>query len=197
MSRYNTFGERQITLDNPKGGYYQEELFGTAGFARMSSLIYHLYPPTVISEIKRLVDVAPKIAIDKNMKALSFKGFTLTAEKEDLVSRKKLFVNNDLHIGLAAPKTFSKEYFYSNLDADEMFFIHIGSGKLNTMYGSIDFEYGDYIIIPRGTTYQIDFDKEDNRILYIESFSAITTPSPYRNNYRQFSEHSPVCERDF
>ena len=61
-------------------------------------------------------------------------------------------------MGLAAPKSFSKDYFYRNSDSDEMLFIHIGSGKLRTMYGSIDFKYGDYLIIPKGTTYQIDFD---------------------------------------
>jgi len=201
MPRYHSLGKiphkRHTTFKKPDGSLYQEELFGTAGFAGMSSLIYHLYPPTVVSEIKRGEDVSPKIAIDKNMKALSFKGFSLKPEQDFLKSRKTLFANNDLHIGLAAPKEFSKDYFYRNSDADEMLFIHIGSGKLRTMYGNIDFKYGDYLIIPRGTTYQIDFDTEDNRILYIESFSPIVTPKRYRNNFGQLLEHSPFCERDF
>ena len=201
MPRYHTLGKiphkRHTTFKKPTGGLYQEELFGTAGFAGMSSLIYHLYPPTVVSEIKNLGSVAPKIAIEKNMKALSFKGFSLKPEADYLESRKTLFANNDLHIGLAAPRSFSKEYFYRNSDADEMLFIHIGSGTLRTMYGNLYFKYGDYLIIPRGTTYQIDFDTEDNRILYIESFSAITSPKRYRNNFGQFLEHSPFCERDF
>ncbi len=201
MPRYHTLGKipkkRHTTFKKEDGSLYQEELFGTAGFAGMSSLIYHLYPPTVVSEIKRLEDVTPKIAVDKNMKALSFKGFSLKPEKDYLKSRKTLFVNNDLHIGLMAPKEFSKDYFYRNSDADEMLFVHIGSGKLRTMYGDIDFKYGDYLIIPRGTTYQIDFDTEDNRLLYIESFSPILTPDRYRNNFGQLLEHSPFCERDF
>ena len=142
----------------------------------MSSLIYHLYPPTVVSEVKRGEDVSPKIAIDKNMKALSFKGFSLSPEKDYLASRKTLFANNDLHIGLAAPMGFSKNYFYRNSDADEMLFIHMGSGILKTMYGNIEFKYGDYLIIPRGTTYQIDFETEENKLLYIESFSPIVSP---------------------
>ena len=201
MPRYHTLGKippkRHTTFKKEDGSLYQEELFGTAGFAGMSSLIYHLHPPTVVSEIKRGADVSPKIAIDKNMKALSFKGFSLKPEKDFLDSRKTLFTNKDLHIGLATPKEFSKNYFYRNSDADEMLFIHIGSGTLRTMYGNIDFKYGDYLIIPRGTTYQIDFDTEDNRILYIESFSPILSPSRYRNNFGQFLEHSPFCERDF
>jgi len=201
MPRYHTLGKtppkRHTTFKKPDGSLYQEELFGTAGFAGMSSLIYHLYPPTVVSEIKNLGSVAPKIAVDKNMKALSFKGFSLLQEEDYLDSRKTLFVNNDLHIGLAAPKSFSKDYFYRNSDADEMLFIHIGSGTLRTMFGNLDFKYGDYLIIPRGITYQIDFDTEDNRILYIESFSPIVSPKRYRNNFGQFLEHSPFCERDF
>jgi homogentisate 1,2-dioxygenase len=201
MSRYHSLGKipskRHTTFEKPEGGLYQEELFGTAGFAGMSSLIYHIHPPTVVSEVKRLGDVEPKIAIEKNMKAMSFKGFSLPSEDDYLKSRKTLFANNDLYIGLAAPKGFSSDYFYRNSDADEMLFIHVGSGVLRTMYGNLEFKYGDYLIIPKGTTYQIDFKTEDNRLLYIESFSAITTPKRYRNNYGQFLEHSPYCERDF
>ncbi len=201
MPRYHTLGriphKRHTTFKKNDGSLYQEELFGTAGFAGLSSLIYHLYPPTVVSDIKKIKDLSPKIAIDKNMKALSFKGFSLKSEADYLDSRKILFINNDLKIGLAAPKSFSKDYFYRNSDSDEMLFIHLGSGTLRTMYGSLAFKYGDYLIIPKGTTYQIDFDTEDNRILFIESASAITTPKRYRNNYGQFLEHAPFCERDF
>ncbi len=200
MSRYHSLGsippKRHTTFEKPEGGLYQEELFGTAGFVGMSSLIYHVHPPTVVSEVRKVKDLTAKIGIEKNMKALSFKGFSLPQIDDYIESRKILFVNNDLKIGLAAPKSFSKDYFYRNSDSDEMLFIHVGSGKLRTMYGSIDFKYGDYLIIPRGTTYQIDFDTKDNRILFIESASAITTPKRYRNNYGQLLEHSPFCERD-
>jgi len=188
--------KRHTTFKKEDGSLYQEELFGTAGFAGMSSLLYHIHPPTVVTEIKDLGSVAPKIAVDKNMKAISFKGFSLQPETDFLESRKTLFVNNDLHIGLAAPKSFSKDYFYKNGDADEMLFIHVGSGTLRTNYGNIPFKYGDYLIIPKGVIYQMDFDTEDNRILYVESFEPIFTPKRYRNNFGQLLEHSPFCERD-
>tara|TARA_R110002124_G_scaffold66515_10_gene181099 strand:- start:2541 stop:3698 length:1158 start_codon:yes stop_codon:yes gene_type:complete len=200
MSRYHSLGKtpkkRHTTFKKANGDLYQEELFGTAGFTGMSSLLYHIHPPTVVTEIKDKGSVAPKIAIKKNMKALSFKGFSLQQEEDFLDSRKTLFVNNDLHIGLAAPKSFSKDYFYKNGDADEMLFIHVGSGTLRTNYGNIPFKYGDYLIIPKGVIYQIDFDTEDNRILYVESFEPIFTPKRYRNNFGQLLEHSPFCERD-
>ena len=171
MPRYHKLGKiphkRHTTFKKEDGSLYQEELFGTAGFAGMSSLIYHLYPPTVVSEIKKLRDTTPKIAIEKNMKAMSFQGFSIPQEDDYLESKKVLFANSDLHIGLARPKSFSKDYFFRNSDSDEMLFVHEGSGKLKTMYGNIEFKYGDYLIIPRGVTYQIDFDTEDNRLLFV------------------------------
>ena len=189
--------KRHTTFRKDDGSLYAEEVFGTAGFAGNASLVYHLYPPTRVIRYDEPYSVTPEIAMDKSLKPQSFKGFDIKPEDDFLKSRKTLFVNNDLHIGLAAPKGFSKDYFYKNADADEMIFIHRGTGTLKTMYGKIPFEYGDYLIIPRGTVYQIDFDTEDNRLLIVESFSPITTPAKYRNNFGQLLEHSPFCERDY
>ncbi|MEO6883569.1 MAG: homogentisate 1,2-dioxygenase, partial [Bacteroidia bacterium] len=113
-----------------------------------------------------------------------------------LDSRKILLLNSDINFGLAAPKQSMKNYFYKNADADELLFIHKGTGKLKTFLGTIPFEYGDYLIIPRGMIYQIEFDTTDNRLLFVESFSPIYTPNRYRNPFGQLLEHSPYCERD-
>lgn len=201
MPRYHSLGKippkRHTTFEKEDGSLYQEELFGTEGFSGMSSLLYHVHPPTVVTEVKKVKDLTPKIAVEKNMKALSLQGFSLPQESDFIESRKTLFVNNDLHIGIAAPKEFSDGYFYKNGDADEMLFVHKGSGTFKSSYGSIPFEYGDYIIVPRGTIYQLEFDSEDNRLLYVESFSPIYSPKRYRNEFGQLLEHSPFCERDF
>jgi homogentisate 1,2-dioxygenase len=108
-----------------------------------------------------------------------------------------MLVNKDCTIGLAAPQKSLKEYFYKNADADEMIFIHKGKGKLRTMMGNIPFEYGDYLIIPRGIIYQIDFETSVNRLFYVESFAPFYTPKRYKNESGQHLEHSPFCERDF
>jgi homogentisate 1,2-dioxygenase len=110
-------------------------------------------------------------------------------------SRKTLFVNASLQVGLARP-TASTPYFYKNADADEMIFVHEGSGTVETMFGLLPFKYGDYIVIPRGTVYQINFDTAENRLLYLESTDPIFTPRRYRNDFGQLLEHSPFCERD-
>jgi homogentisate 1,2-dioxygenase len=88
------------------------------------------------------------------------------------------------------------DYFYKNSQADEVIFIHEGSGTLKTGFGKIKFEYGDYLVVPRGTIYQMEFDTENNRLFITESFSPIRTPKRYRNEWGQLMEHSPFCERD-
>jgi len=189
--------KRHIVFRKPNGELYHEELFGTEGFSGISSLVYHLYPPTLVKEHGTPFNVRPEIAIEDNLQARSYLGMEVEPTDDYLLSRKTLFVNDDMHIGLASPKKSTDSYFFKNADADELLFIHRGSGTLKTMYGSIDFEYGDYIVIPRGTVYQIYFNSPDNKILFIESFSPIETPTRYRNQYGQFMENSPFCERDF
>ncbi len=199
MPFYHTLGivpEKRHTVSRQLNGkLFQEELVGTQGFAGLSSLVYHLYPPTRVRQKGKPYSVKPEIAIDNGLNAMSFNGFDVKPEKDYLRSRKTLFVNAAMHIGLAAPME-STPYFYKNADADEMLFVHKGSGVVETMYGSLHFQYGDYIVIPRGTVYQIHFNTPDNRLLYIESFDPIFTPRRYRNDFGQLLEHSPFCERD-
>jgi len=189
--------KRHTVFRKPNGELYHEELFGTEGFSGISSLVYHLYPPTLVKEFGEPYSVKPEIAVEENLRARSFMGLEVAPENDYIKSRKVLFVNDDLHIGLASPKKGTGDYFFKNADADELLFVHKGNGKLATMYGDIEFKYGDYIVIPRGTVYTITFEQEDNKLLFIESFSPIETPSRYRNQYGQFLEHSPYCERDF
>ena len=200
MPRYHKLGKippkRHTIFKSPEGKYYYEELFGTIGFDGMSSLLYHTHRPTQVKEVSKSYDVAPKIAVEKNMKSLSLNGFDVSAENDYLESRKIVLANSDCYIALAAPKKSLRDYFYKNTDSDEVIFIHKGKGKLRTFLGNIDFEYGDYLVIPRGMIYQIDFDTEDNRLFIVESKSPIYTPKRYRNYFGQHLEHSPFCERD-
>lgn len=201
MPLYHKLGsfpqKRHTQFEKPTGGLYYEQLFGTEGFHGHSSLLYHVHRPTQVKEILKSYSVEPKIAIGKNIKSLLLKGFELKPEDDFLDSRKDMLVNKDCTIGLAAPRQSLRNYFYKNADADEMIFIHKGKGKLRTMMGNIPFEYGDYLIIPRGMIYQIDFETSENRLFYVESFAPFYTPKRYKNESGQHLEHSPLCERDF
>lgn len=188
--------KRHIQYRKPDGGLYQEELVSTEGFSNVSTLIYHVHPPTLVKHIGDPIDARPKYVVDNNLKHRSFTTFSFDAQDDYLESKRILMGNSDLLVGTAAPKKSMSDYYYKNADADEILFIHEGEGKLKTIYGNIDFEYGDYLVIPRGTIYQMDFNGENNRILITESFSPVVPPKRYLNNYGQFLEHSPYCERD-
>ncbi|WP_020529490.1 homogentisate 1,2-dioxygenase [Flexithrix dorotheae] len=188
--------KRHTVFEKPNGGLFQEQLFGTEGFSGTSSLLYHHNRPTMVKEYLSPIDVTPKIAVEKNLMAKRFIGFNIPQIDDFLESKTDLLVNNDLLLGLAAPKDSMGDYFYKNGEADELIFIHKGSGTLKTIFGNIPFQYGDYLIIPRGTIYQIQFDSKDNRLFYLESFSPIYFPKRYRNNFGQLLENAPFCERD-
>ena len=188
--------KRHTVFNKPDGGYYYEELFGTVGFDGMSSLLYHCHRPTQVKEVLRSIDVMPEVAIEKNMKAYALNGFQLPTKDDFLESRVTVLMNNDCHIVLAAPKKSLTDYFYKNADCDELIFVHKGSGKLRTLLGNIEFGYGDYLMIPRGMIYQIEFNDENNRLFIVESSSPMYTPKRYRNWFGQLLEHSPFCERD-
>ncbi len=200
MPHYCVKGEvphkRHTQFRKPDGELYSEQLVSTEGFSNVYSTIYHCHAPTIVSKIDEPIDVSPKVAIGKNMQHRCYRGFKIAPEKDFLKSRKPVLVNNDVHIVLAAPQQSTKDYFYKNSDADEVIFVHEGTGTLKSIFGDLKFSYGDYIVIPRGTIYQIEFDTDANRLFIVESFSPVVYPKRYRNDFGQLLEHSPFCERD-
>ena len=200
MPRYHKLGKiphkRHTTFKKENGGYHYEELFGTIGFDGMSTLLYHLHRPTQVKDIIKSYSVKPKVAIEKNMKAYLLDAFKAPKIADLIESRLSILVNNDLNIMLSAPTNKSEDYFYKNTDGDEIIFIHKGTGTLRTFIGNIQFKEGDYLVIPRGTIYKINFDTNENRHFIVESYNPVYTPKRYRNYFGQLLEHSPYCERD-
>ena len=200
MPHYHKLGniphKRHTQFRKPDGGLYSEQLFSTEGFSNDYSLLYHCYPPTQIVKTEQQVDVSPTVAEEKMLKHRSFEGFNVKPGGEFLQSRVPVLVNSDCHIVLAAPASGTGDYYYKNTDADEMIFVHEGSGTVHTQYGELPFGYGDYVVLPRGTIYQIDFNDDKNRLFIVESFTPLRFPKKYLSKYGQLMEHSPYCERD-
>ncbi len=188
--------KRHTVFEKEEGGIHYEQLFGTEGFHGFSSLLYHKNRPTMVKSVSEPKSVAPIAAVDHNITSRMLDGFKVQPKADFLESRTPILFNNDLTISLAAPTQSLRAYFYKNADADEVIFIHKGTGTLRTILGNITFSYGDYLVIPRGMIYQIDFDSEENKLFIVESFSPVVTPKRYRNNFGQLLEHSPFCERD-
>jgi homogentisate 1,2-dioxygenase len=200
MSFYHRLGniphKRHTQFRKTDGSLYSEQLFSTEGFSNDYSLLYHCHPPTQIIRTEPHYSVAPDVAEERMLRHRCFEGFHLTPMRDYLASRTPVLVNGDCHVVLAAPQEGMQDYFYKNADADELIFVHEGSGTLHTMYGDLRFGYGDYLVVPRGTIYQIAFDGAANRLFIVESFSPIRFPKRYLSKYGQLLEHSPFCERD-
>ena len=200
MPHYHKLGKmphkRHTQFRKPDGKLYSEQLFSTEGFSSNYSLLYHVHPPTQIIRREEPIDVSPKPAHDNILKHRSYEGFNIKPAADYLDSRKIVLFNNDVQISLAAPQQSMKDYFFKNADADEVIFIHEGEGVLRTQYGQLEFVYGDYLVVPRGTIYQINFKTEANRLFIIESFSPVRFPKRYLSKYGQLLEHSPFYERD-
>ena len=200
MPFYHKLGQippkRHTQFRKKDGSLYYEQLFGTIGFDGMSTNSYHEHRPTMVKKIGKQYSVKPKIAKANNLQSYRFRGFQVSPEKDYLESRKVVLTNSDCNIILSAPKQATSSYFYKNTDADEVIFIHKGTGKLRTHLGNIDFKYGDYLVIPRGVIYKLEFDDENNRLFIVESYTPVYTPKRYRNWFGQLLEHAPFCERD-
>lgn len=200
MPHYHCLGQipskRHTQFRKADGSLYNEELFSTEGFSDSYSLLYHCHPPTMIQSIGEPHNVQPAVAADRQLRHRSLYTYRTEPQADYLQSRVPLLVNSDLHISTAAPQQSTTSYFYKNADADEMLFVHEGSGTLHTQYGQIRFEYGDYLVIPRGSIYQLQFDSPHNRLFIVESFSPIEYPKRYLSKYGQLMEHAPFCERD-
>jgi homogentisate 1,2-dioxygenase len=188
--------KRHTQFRKPDGGLYAEELVSTEGFSSVYSLVYHVHPPTRVTEVGKPYDWAPRAAVKTNMQHRAYRCFDVGPRPDYLESREYLFFNADCQISVAAPQHGTRNYFFKNADADEMIFIHQGSGRLKSMFGEVAFGYGDYVMVPRGVIYQMEFDSEDNRLFIVESASPIVYPKRYVNPQGQLLEHAPYCERD-
>lgn len=201
MPIYHKLGKippkRHIQFRKDNGELYYEELYCTAGFAGMYTNMYHVNRPTMVTRYGDRYSVAPKIVDNNNVKPFHLYGMQVPPTKDYLESRKIVFANAKTYVILAAPTGKTMDYFYKNTEADELIFIHKGSGTLRTFLGNIKFGYGDYLVVPRGTIYKIEFETEDNRLFIVESRDPFFTPKRYRNNFGQLLEDSPYCERDY
>lgn len=200
MPFYFRLGEiphkRHTQFRKSDGSLYRETVMGLEGFSGLQSISYHLQHPTRLLRAEKLAAMTPNFI---DFGALRHRHF-MTGDFPkggDVISGRRIFLgNNDVLIGVSRP-TESMDYYYRNGQAYEMYFVHDGTGTLRTNLGNIDFEPGDYLIIPFNVTWKMELKGNEHKFLVVESPTPIVTPKRYRNQFGQLLEHSPYCERDF
>src|SRR5690606_21716350 len=197
MPFYAKLGEiphkRHTQFRKPDGSLYREEVMGLEGFHGIQSILYHHFLPPRVMETELLGHTKPEYVEYGALRHRAFSTVNAPAGGDPVSARRILLGNNDVTLGISR-STEKMDYFYRNAQAYEVWFVHEGTGTLYTQFGQLAFEPGDYIVIPYGTTWQMQADGEA-RFFVIESPSQIEPPKRYRNEWGQLLEHAPYCER--
>jgi homogentisate 1,2-dioxygenase len=157
-------------------GLYEEEHARNGFFGRTSHL-YHRHPPTGWLKIEG--DLRPRAyAVTK-------------LEGRNHGQPQNFLENHDCKLGIAK-LTGEIRIFSRNADGDEIRFIHEGAGTLQTDYGDLLYRRGDYIVLPRGTTYRF-LASSPNVHLVIESASEVELPD--RGMLGRHAQFDPMVMR--
>jgi homogentisate 1,2-dioxygenase len=205
MSHYMKLGsiprKRHIEHKHAPGyrneGIYYEEVVTTVGFSRAYSILYHLRPPTRVKKVEAAGSVTIELAEDKALRHHHLKTGKFPTAGDPITGRVPMLMNSDCVMARCRPAEPQKE-LYRNATADEILFVHHGRGTLHTMFGPLLFKPCDYIVIPRCTTYRVEFEAGDKPdMLVIESTGDVRIPPRYLNPDGQIRMGAPYYERDF
>ena len=174
-----------------------EELFGREGFSGPSSLIYHRSMPEGARDVTEGPDDTSTPEHEQVHEHAHLKGYELQPDGDLVTGRQWVLINDDIRIGVALPLR-PQEMLYVNGSADEVLFVHDGSGVLRSQFGRIPFGRHDYLVIPRGTVYRVDLEEPaKSRLLVLEVTGFVDAPDRYRARNGQLTEIAPYSERDF
>ena len=194
MPFYHHLGEipskRHKIFRQPNGELYSEELMGNMGFVGPSSLLYHVRRPTAVRSLRTIKELKWEPATREPLRHRHFRTKELNGRGDAFAERIPLVFNHDVSMSIVRPNTGVTD-FYRNAQGDEVVYISDGRGILESPFGSIPFESGDYLVIPRGILHRYSFADCNQTLLFIESAGYVRTPKRYRNEYGQLTESSP------
>jgi homogentisate 1,2-dioxygenase len=170
---------------------------GYEGFSGNESILYHLGSPCRIAAAGSFTPLvreawAPEAHVHRlaDVREVQPGG-------DPISGRRLLMFNGDLEVSICKPVQ-ELEGFYRNGEGDEVIYIHRGSGRLRTIFGTVPFSTRDYVVIPRGTTVTWELEAGAEQFwLCFHTPGELETPQRYRNRYGQLLEHAPFSARDF
>ena len=201
MPYYRKVGEitrkRHQQFPQTGGGLYAEELMGSDGFSSESALLYHRHAPTALVKVEGVPDPPGRKRLQGNEPLLPRHLRTHDIEPAgDLVTGRHLLLgNDDVRISYAAASEPSE--LHRNAFGDECVFVEEGSARFESVFGVIDAVAGDYVVVPKATTYRwVPAAGSTVRTLVIEAAGHLQPPGRYFSPRGQLLEHAPFSERD-
>ena len=199
MTYYFKLGDlphkRHTQFRQQNGTLYHEEVMGIHGFAGIQSILYHINPPTAVRRIGAGVPIDIPYEDVGALRPRHLRSEPLPGSGDAITSRVPLMGNSEVILYVARPVK-QMDYWYKFAHGDDVIFIHEGSGELESQFGILRYRPGDYLLIPTGVIWRIIPDNNAQRMLVIESYGHVVPPKRYLNNYGQFLENAPFCERD-
>ena len=190
--------KRHVAFRAPDGSLYSEEVVGTEGFGGRYSILYHRYAPTRVLQVAEVeaVPPSPRPAVDTTLRHHLLRTAGLAPATDEAAGRRVLLWNDEVRLGVSAFGA-GPGRLVRNGGADELHFVHEGGGRLESVFGALDYRSGDYVVVPKGTTHRWVPATEGNRHLVIETPGAVRLPHRYQNPEGQLLEQAPYWERDF
>lgn len=200
MSYYYKLGQvarkRHTQFRQADGSLYHEEVMGIHGFAGIQSILYHIHPPTAVRQVELETRIEIPYEDGGPLRHRHLRTAPIPPGGDTITGQAPLMGNNDVIISIARP-TEPMDYWYRFAHGDTMIFVHDGAGILESQFGRLRYRAGDYLVMPTGVIWRILPDADvAQRFLIAEAFGHIEPPKRYINNYGQFLEHAPYCERD-
>lgn len=177
-------------------GIHYEEVVTTGGFGRAYSIAYHLRPPTRVRHVEAAAGLPAAPVEQPVLRHHHLKSGAMPRQGDPVTGRVPLFTNKDVTLWRCRPAEPQAE-LYRNAAADEIVFVHKGGGTLSSMFGVLRLRPFDYAVVPRTTTYRLDFDAgTPAELLVIESPGLVGFPPRYLNPDGQLRLGAPFGERD-
>ena len=177
-----------------------EEIHGTYGFSGPHTRKIHVrsYPTEYSKEpTNENFDLLLKQATGDILQPYHIVSFDMPFEGNPVSGRRPLLFGLTTIISVCKPvESMSDKNFFRNGEKHEIYYVQEGEGVFSTEYGNLVFRAGLYLIIPKGTTYNIKLKSKNAFFLIMESSYPITFPPHYMNSAGQATLMAPVVETE-
>jgi homogentisate 1,2-dioxygenase len=149
-----------------------EEEYARNGFSGRYAHLYRSHAPVAWTRIEG--PLRPRAFDLGRLAALDAAAASAGAAGDWLAARRGVVENADVRLS-SAVLTGAMPYFFRNADADEVLFVHEGAGRIESDFGPLGYEAGDYLVVPRGTVYRLA-PSSPSQLLVIETYSEVNFP---------------------
>lgn len=187
--------KRHTQFRREDGRLYCEELMGEEGFVSDSSLLYHREPPTDLLSVEPVADERGALTANFPLKPRHLRPHQLELKGDLVRDRALLLGNDDVLMSYAAASEASP--LYRNAVGTELVYVEDGTGRLESVFGTLEVGRGDYVVVPTGVTHRwVPTGGESLCAVVFEAAGHVRPPRRYLSEQGQFLESAPFCELD-